>query len=221
MFAHPVGDEKLGVLGPAIGALGKLHLFLAQGLAMGGRRIDLVRRAIADVAVEDDQGRPALGRPKDRERILDPLEVIGIADPQHVPVIGEKAGRDILGEGDARVALDGDVVVVVDPAEIVEAEMPGQRGRLGADALHQAAVAAHRIDAVVEDLEARPVVARAQPLARDGHADAGGDPLAQRAGGRFYSRRPDDIPDVRAPCSPSCRKWRMSSNVTDGCPRRS
>ena len=157
---------------------------------MGRRRIDLVRRAVADVAVEDDQGRPALGLPEDRERILDALEVVGIADPQHVPVIAEKAGRDILGEGDARVALDGDVVVVVDPAEVVEAEMPGQRGRLGADALHQAAVAAHRIDVVVEDLEARSVVARAQPLPRDGHADAGGDPLAQRTGGRLYSRHP-------------------------------
>ena len=37
------------------------------------------------------------------QRRLDPLEVVGVADPQHIPVIAEKAGRDILGEGEARV----------------------------------------------------------------------------------------------------------------------
>ena len=35
MLAHPVGDEELRVLGPAIGALGELYFLLAQGFAMG------------------------------------------------------------------------------------------------------------------------------------------------------------------------------------------
>ena len=93
---------------------------------MGCRGVDLVRRAIADVAVQDDQRRPALGLAEDFQRILDPFEVIGIADPQDIPSIGEEARGDIFGEGELRVALDGDVVVVVDPAEIVEAEMAGE-----------------------------------------------------------------------------------------------
>ena len=152
---------------------------------MSLRGIDLVRRAIADVAVQDDQSRPALGLTENRKRILDPLDVVGIADPQHVPLVGKKARRDVLGEGDVRVAFDGDVVVVVDPAQVVETEMPGQRGRLRADAFHQAAVAADRVDVVVEDVETGPVVPRSQPLPRDRHADAGGDPRAQRTGGRF------------------------------------
>ena len=83
---HPVGHEELGILRPAIGALGEPDLVLAQRFAVGRGGVDLVRRAVADVAVEDDQGRPALGLAEDRERILDPLEVIGVADPQHVPV---------------------------------------------------------------------------------------------------------------------------------------
>ena len=104
--------------------------------------------------------------------------------------IAEEARRDILGEGDAGVALDGDVVVVVDPAEVVEAEMAGERGRLRADAFHQAAVAADRVDVVVEDLEAGLVVAAGEPLARDRHADAGGDALPQRTGRRLDARHP-------------------------------
>src|SRR5262249_21144854 len=110
--------------------------------------------------------------------------------PEHVPVITEEAGGNVLGKGDARTALDADVVVVVDPAEIVEAEMSGQRGRLRADALHQAPVAADGIDVVVEDLEARAVVATGEPPPGDRHADAGGDPLAQRAGGGLDARNP-------------------------------
>jgi hypothetical protein len=87
----------------------------------------LVRRAVADVAVQNDEGRPALGLPEDLQRVLDALDVVGVADPQHVPAVAQEAGRDVFGEGDARVAFDGDVVVVVDPAEVVEAEMAGQR----------------------------------------------------------------------------------------------
>jgi hypothetical protein len=142
------------------------------------------------VAVEDDQRRPALGLAKDRERVFDPLEIVGIADAQHVPAVSLEARCYIFGEGDACLALDGDVIVVVDPAQVVELEMAGQRGRLRTDAFHQAAVAANRIDVIVEHLDAGPVVAAGQPLARDRHADAGGDPLPQRTGRRLDPRHP-------------------------------
>ena len=68
--------------------------------------------------------------------------------------------------------------------------MAGERRRLRADAFHQAAVAANRVDVVVEEVEARLVVAAGEPLARDRHADAGGDALAQRAGGRLDAGDP-------------------------------
>src|SRR5262249_32934070 len=68
--------------------------------------------------------------------------------------------------------------------------MTGERGGLRADALHQAAIATYHVDVVVEDMEAGPVMPARQPSARDRHADAGGDPLAQRAGGRLDSRYP-------------------------------
>ena len=57
VLVDTVGDEELGVLGPAVGALRLPHLLLAERLAVGRRRVLLVRRAVADVAVDDDQGR--------------------------------------------------------------------------------------------------------------------------------------------------------------------
>ena len=65
--------------------------------------------------------------------------------------------------------------------------MPGQRGRLAADALHQVAVAAKGVDVEIEQLEARPVVSGGQPAGGDGHAHAVADALAQRPGGGFHA----------------------------------
>ena len=211
MLAHAVGHQELRVLGPAVGAFGEADFLLAQRLAVRCGRVLLVRRAIADMAVQNDEGRAPLRLAKDVQRVLDALDVVGVADAQHVPAIAQEAGGDVLGEGDARVAFDRDVVVVVDPAEVVEAEMAGQRRRFRADALHHAAVAAYRVDVVVEDLEVRPVVAVGEPLLGDGHADAGGDALAQRTGRGLDAGDPDGIRDGPAPCcraggSGGCRR---------------
>src|SRR5262249_17580869 len=96
----PVGHEKLGILRPAIGALGKPDLLLPQWFAMGSGRVNLVRRAVTDVAVENDESWSTFGLSEDCERILDALKIIRVANPEHVPSIGKKAGRDIFGKRD-------------------------------------------------------------------------------------------------------------------------
>src|SRR6516164_6709111 len=143
------------------------------------------------MAVENDQGRPVSCLAEDRECLLDAFEIVGIADPQHIPMVGEKARGDIFGKRDAGLAVDGDMIVVVDPAQIIESKMAGERGRLRADALHQATVAAHSIDVVVEQIETGLVVMAGEPFPCDGHANACGDALTKRtcrgfnAGGRM------------------------------------
>src|SRR5215471_7935523 len=137
------------------------------------------------MAVKNDQSRPALGPAEDLKRILDVLEIVRIADAEHVPAICQEAHRDFLGEGDARVALDGDVIVVVDPAEVVERKMAGERGCLRSNAFHQATIAADRVDVIIEDIKARAVIATRKPFPSDPHADTGGDALTQWTGRRL------------------------------------
>ena len=67
VLAHAVGHEELRVLGPAVGALGEPDLLVAERLAVGRGGVLLVRRAVADVAVEDDEGGPPLRLPEDVE----------------------------------------------------------------------------------------------------------------------------------------------------------
>ena len=88
------------------------------------------------------------------------------------------------------VAVDRDVVVVVEPAEVVEALVAGDRGGLVRDALHQAAVAGDRVDVVAEELEAGAVEVRRLPLRGHRHADAGRDALAEGPAGRLHARGP-------------------------------
>ncbi len=70
------------------------------------------------MAVDDDQRRPPPLALELVEGTIEQLEVVGVADPGDVPAVGEEARRDIVAEGQIRVALDGDPVAVVDPAEI-------------------------------------------------------------------------------------------------------
>src|SRR5438105_15510154 len=67
--------------------------------------------------------------------------------------------------------------------------MAGERGRLARDTFHEIAVAADRVDVVIEDLRPRPVVAPAQPARGDRHADAVAATLAERSGRGLHTRR--------------------------------
>ena len=67
-LVHSVWNKKLRVLGPAVKTLRKANLFFAERLAMSLGGIVLVRRTVADVAVENDEGRTALRLPSCRHR---------------------------------------------------------------------------------------------------------------------------------------------------------
>src|SRR5581483_3107546 len=142
VLIHTRWHQELRVLWPPVGTLGKPNLLVAQRLAVGLGPVLLMRRTVADMTVQNYQGGAASVLPERLERMLDAAGIIRVADSQNAPAVGGKAKRHILGKGDVRAAFDRDPVVVVDPAEIVETEMAGERRRLRADAFHQAAVAA-------------------------------------------------------------------------------
>jgi hypothetical protein len=82
------------------------------------------------MTIQDNQCGAAFGLAKDLEGMLDAVHVIGISDAQDVPTVCKETGRYILGEGDVSVTFDGDVVVIENPAEVVEPQVARERGRL-------------------------------------------------------------------------------------------
>src|SRR5882724_11009033 len=123
VLIHSVRYEKLGVWRPAISLLRELDLFFAEWLAMNRIGVLAMRRAISDMAVNNDKRRPARRARGIPQRVLNPVEIVGIAYASHVPSVSQKPPRHVFGERDIGLAFDGDVVVVVDPAEVVELQV--------------------------------------------------------------------------------------------------
>src|SRR5208282_4151999 len=100
MLAHAIRHEEFGVFGPAVTALGEADLLLAEGFAMRGAGVVLVRGAVADMAVDDYQGRHILGAPEilDCQRQL--FRIIRIAHLPYVPTVSKEARADIVAEGE-------------------------------------------------------------------------------------------------------------------------
>src|SRR6476619_286341 len=138
------------------------------------------------MAVQNDERGPSFRLLECRERLFDSVKVIGIADAQNVPAVGEKTRGYIFGECDVRVPFDADVVVVPDPAEIIQTEMTGEGGSFGSNAFHHTTVTADGVDVEIEDFTTWFVVPVGEPFLGDGHTDAGRDTLPERASGGFH-----------------------------------
>ena len=148
-------------------------------------RVLLVRRAGGDVGADDDQARPVGDLAGVGQRLLDAVERDVLAEVLHVPAVGLVARGDVLGERERGVALDRDVVVVPERDQLAEAEVAGERGGLGGDALLQVAVGRDHVRVVIDDLVAVAVEARGEHALGERHADGGRDALAERAGRRL------------------------------------
>ena len=156
----------------------------SQRRAMGSGGAGLGRGAEGDHrAAGDERGQLRLARPRQRRRHR--LGVMAV-DGDAVPAGGGEALQLILGGGKLGAAVDRDGVVVPQHDQLVEPQMPGERDRLLADALHQAAVAGDDIGVVIDEIIAEAGVE--QPLG-ERHADGVGEPLAERAGGGLDPRR--------------------------------
>ena len=190
----PFGERVLGheerlQRGPAERLLGEPDLLLAQRRAVRLGGVHLVGASVGDVGPDHDERGPAglrLGRADGR---VERVEVVPVRHVLHLPAVGPVAGADVLVEGQRGVALDGDVIVVVEADQLAEPQVAGERRRLVRGALHHVAVAGDEPRVVVH----RPVPARVehrrQVRLRDREPDGVADPLAQRSGGDLDPRR--------------------------------
>ena len=89
-----------------------------------------------------------------RDGGVDRVDVVAVGDPLHVPAVRLEALADVLGEGEVRGAVDGDVVVVVEEDELAQLQVTGEGGGFAADALHQVAVAGEHVGVVIDDVGA-------------------------------------------------------------------
>src|SRR5207237_3112277 len=87
MLVDAVGHKELRVLGPAVAALGEPDLLISEWLAVCRGRVLLVRRAVADVTIQNNEGVSFLGLSVYLKVVLVSLYVVGVPDTQHGPAI--------------------------------------------------------------------------------------------------------------------------------------
>ena len=164
---------------------------------MGLAGVLLARRWPGDDGAQHDQRRlvgDCLGRLDRRVQLGDVLFVdAGLLPVDHlgVPVVRIVPGADILAEGDVRVALDGNLVAVVDHDEVAELLVAGEGRSLARDAFLQVAVARDDVDEMVERAGAGVGIRIEQSTfvaCGIGESDGGGQTLAERAGGDLDAR---------------------------------
>ena len=60
------------------------------------------------------------------QRTFEHLQVVGIAHTRDIPAVTDEARGHVVAESERRVPLDGDLIVVVDPTQVGELEVPRQ-----------------------------------------------------------------------------------------------
>jgi hypothetical protein len=165
---------------PAERRLGARELLHPERLAVRLRGARLLGRAEADGGLAGDQRR-AVGRLRLGERGVDRVRVVAV-NARGAPAIGLEALHLVGRVGERQRAVDRDAVVVPQDDQAAELQMPGERGRLVADALHEVAVGGEHVGVVVDGLVAELGV---EDALREREPDRRGDALAERPGRRL------------------------------------
>ena len=174
---------------PADVAAGGGDLLVAQRRPVARLAALLVGRALADECLAADQRGPVRLGPRRVDGGGDGGRVVAVHLGDHVPAVGLKAPRRVVGEPALHLAVDGDAVVVVEGDQLAQPQGACQRARLVGDALHEAAVPQKHPGVVIDHLVALAVVAGGERLLGNRHAHRVAQALAQRAGGGLDPRR--------------------------------
>src|SRR5262249_12113921 len=126
MLAHALRHQELCVFGPAVAALGKSNLLLAERLPVGCTGVLLVRSSVPDMTLQDDERRLVFDVPETLDAIGEAPSVVRITNPMHIPTVGHEPRRYVLAEGEIGMAFDRHVIAVIDPTQVRELEMAGK-----------------------------------------------------------------------------------------------
>ena len=133
------------------------------------RRISRLGRSVTEIAL--------------LQRGFECIAIVGdLAEVLDMPAVRLEAHANVVAIRERGVAIDGDVVVVVDADQVAEALVAGERRGLVADAFHEAAVASDHERAVMHHVVTETA---AQVALGERHADRVRETLSERTGRHF------------------------------------
>ncbi len=184
-------EGSLGV--PSQDAFGGLDLIHTERCAVGVMSVLLRGCREADDGAAIDERGLAAGFHRLLEGRGQGAQVLAVLHLEHAPTHGLEALGHVFAEGEIRVALDGDPVVVPEHDQFLEPQMARQARRFVSDPLHQATVAREGEGAMIDHIEAGTVEAVRQPALGDGHAHGVPDALPQWPRGGLHTIRVPEL----------------------------
>src|ERR1017187_1041919 len=181
ILADAIGNKELGVFWPAIETLREFDFVFTERFAVRLLGVLPVRCPVSNVAVDNNELWTIANAERMTIGICQHIQIVRVVDVRDVPTIGFETSAHVLVEGQVRLALNGDLVVVVNPAQIRKPQMSGDGRGLGRNALHHVAVAAKDPHVVAEEFKSRTIKMSRQPTFGDGHADTVRNSLTERA----------------------------------------
>lgn len=109
--------------------------------------------------------------------------MVSVTDGHSVPSVCLHTLVNILGEGTVGVAVNGDVVVIVDRNQVAQLQVTGEGSSLTGNTLHVASIAHEDICVVVNKLESGLVKLGSSVLLGNGKTNSVSKTLAERASG--------------------------------------
>ena len=137
---------------------------------MGGAGV-LSLAAKTNVAINNNQSWSSLCLTSHTKRAHHRVHIIGVAYTQHIPSVSQVASAWIIAVRKIRLAFNGDVIVVVNPNQIIQLQMARDTASLAAHAFHHAAVTTNRVCAEIKNLKAWAIECCGQPLLCHRHAN--------------------------------------------------
>ena len=112
---------------PSEVGLNELYFVIAERRTVCRMGVLKVGAAVTDMGAKLDQGGTALFSPGAIQSQLKGIHIVSVAfDNLNVPAVRLVPCSPVLSERKRRVAVDGNVIVVVDNDEIVQTEVPGE-----------------------------------------------------------------------------------------------
>ncbi len=152
------------------------------------RRAGARRGPLADHCFAADEAGFVRHRLCGSDRAIDRFDVVAVDVGDHVPAIGFEALGRVVSEPALDLAVNGDLVVVVERDELAQAERSGERAGLVGDSLHQAAVTDRHVGMVIDDAGGGAVEFGGKDAFCDRHADRIRQSLSQGTRGRLNAR---------------------------------
>ncbi|MNW50919.1 hypothetical protein D3C74_283840 [compost metagenome] len=190
MLAYFLRNIEIFFIYPFVILFGQLRFFSAQrgavGTAMAAFAL-LVRASVTDHCLHFDQRWTFSVAFRFFERRFDGRQIVAVFHTQRLPAVSFETLTHVLREAEIQLAVQRDVVGVIEENQFAKLQVTGERCRFTGHALHQVAVAADAVRIVIDHFQIAFIVSRSQLGFCKRHPYCHRQTLTKRAGCRIHT----------------------------------